>query len=138
MYCNAPTMTLRFKRHCQKAVFQIIMLQSFFTFYLLGIGLLSTRTLAQALVDTPPLSHHSEPKLAPSHSHGKADRFASSPKSSTLKSAQNGAHIDPTSTHKSSSECHSLQTVPCHDLQPMVPPMVTKSNATTFTDQSTI
>lgn len=120
-------MTLRFKKRCQVAVFQFQMLQNFFIFYLLGIGLLSTRTLAQALVDTPPLSHHSEPKLPPLHSHGKPDRIASSPQFSAMKSAQNGAHIVPTSTHKSSSECHSLQTVPCHDLQAVVPPMVTKN-----------
>lgn len=120
----ASKMTLRYPKHCQMAVFQVQMPQNIFIFYLLCIGLFSTKILAQALIDTPPLSHHTEPNLESSHNYGKPDKIVSSPPYPSMKSAQKGAHIDPS---KSSSECHSLQTVPCHDLQPIVPPLVTKS-----------
>lgn len=119
----ASKMTLRIPKRCQTAVFQIQMLQNVLTFYLLCIGLFSTTILAQALIDTPPLSHHSEPNLAPSHNYAKPDKIVSSPPYPSLKSAQKGARIDPSR----SSECHSLQTVSCHDLQTVVPPIVTKS-----------
>ena len=84
--------------------------------FLLAFGLCSSTILAQALTDKPPRSAH--------FTEGNP-RQANSPPPTMAKSVHKTPTIEPSST-QSASECNSLQTVPCHDLQ-AVPPLILQS-----------